>query len=300
MVANLRNNVLQYCVLVLVSLAIAAGPGAHLLSFAYRTGDQSYILLIPAISIALVYRDRERIFARVSTGVSVAAAAFFVGAIALIAIGYASAGGSELQLATTALGLLAFWAGAFIVCFGVEAARRALFPLGMMLWIVPIPAVPLDAAISFLQKGSAELVDLMFRMTGVPFLRDGFVFTLPGQAIEVAKECSGIHSSLSMMIVTLIIAHECLASNWRRGALLLFTIPLTIVKNGIRIVFLTLAAIYIDPSFLTGRLHHEGGIVFFLIGMVILLPVLALLRVGDAPSKSAGSASMQTAAAGQD
>jgi hypothetical protein len=33
-----------------------------------------------------------------------------------------------------------------------------------------------------------------------------------------------------------------------------------VLKNGIRIATLTLLAMYVDPSFLAGRLHHEGGL----------------------------------------
>jgi exosortase/archaeosortase family protein len=51
-----------------------------------------------------------------------------------------------------------------------------------------------------------------------------------------------------------------------------------ILKNGIRIATLTLLAMYVDPGFLYGRLHHQGGIVFFLIGLVLLLPVLLFLQ----------------------
>ena len=45
----------------------------------------------------------------------------------------------------------------------------------------------------------------------------------------------------------------------------------------------TLYAIFIigDPEFLTGQLHHEGGIVFFVLGLVILAPVLAVLRKSE-------------------
>jgi len=41
-----------------------------------------------------------------------------------------------------------------------------------------------------------------------------------------------------------------------------------------RIVTLTLLAMYVDPSFLFGTLHRDGGIVFFLLGLLLLLPVL--------------------------
>jgi exosortase/archaeosortase family protein len=55
-----------------------------------------------------------------------------------------------------------------------------------------------------------------------------------------------------------------------------------LVKNGIRIASLTLLANYVNPVFLTGSLHHQGGIVFFLIGLALLLPVYWALRRGEA------------------
>jgi hypothetical protein len=38
---------------------------------------------------------------------------------------------------------------------------------------------------------------------------------------------------------------------------------------------------YVDPSFLFGTLHRDGGIVFFLLGLLLLLPVLLLLQRGE-------------------
>jgi exosortase/archaeosortase family protein len=54
-----------------------------------------------------------------------------------------------------------------------------------------------------------------------------------------------------------------------------------ILKNGVRIVTLTLLASYVDPGFLYGRLHREGGVVFFLLGLLLLFPVLWLLQRGE-------------------
>ena len=58
--------------------------------------------------------------------------------------------------------------------------------------------------------------------------------------------------------------------------------PLAVVKNGIRITTLTLLSVYVDPGFLTGRLHHEGGFVFFFLALAILAPVLLLLQRSEA------------------
>jgi exosortase/archaeosortase family protein len=59
-----------------------------------------------------------------------------------------------------------------------------------------------------------------------------------------------------------------------------------IIKNGIRIVTLTLLANYVDPGFLHGNLHREGGVVFFMIGLLLLVPVLWLLQRGESRDDS--------------
>jgi exosortase len=281
------KDLFVFLLAVAASLIIAIGPGRHLLSFAYHTGDQSYILLVPVLAAMLVYRDQDSIFRKVSSGISTPTVVAFVIGLALIGSAYGLTAGSEWQMVAAGLGLVACWVGAFILCFGPRSARAATFPLAMLLWVVPIPTPIVESFRYFLQVGSADLVNVLFGLTGIPVLREGlFIFHLPTQSIEVAKECSGIRSSLCLILLTLVIAHESLRGNFRRFWLLLSTVPIVILKNGVRIVTLTLGAIYINPSFLTGSLHHDGGIVFFLIGLLMLIPVLALLRRGDSPVKA--------------
>jgi exosortase/archaeosortase family protein len=81
--------------------------------------------------------------------------------------------------------------------------------------------------------------------------------------------------------MSLLIGHVVLGSAWKQAVLTLATLPLVIVKNGIRIVTLSLLSIYVDPSFLTGSLHRQGGIVFFLIALVLLVPILWLLQTSE-------------------
>jgi exosortase/archaeosortase family protein len=64
-----------------------------------------------------------------------------------------------------------------------------------------------------------------------------------------------------------------------------------ILKNGIRIATLTLLSIYVDPGFLRGRLHRDGGIVFFLLGLLLLYPVLLFLQHGESRMSEAAEPS---------
>jgi exosortase/archaeosortase family protein len=75
-----------------------------------------------------------------------------------------------------------------------------------------------------------------------------------------------------------------LHSLWKKLFFLACAFLMMILKNGIRIVTLTLLAMYVDPSFLFGTLHRDGGIVFFLLGLLLLLPVLLLLQHGESPA----------------
>ncbi len=268
-----------FLVFIVASFLLAGPHGYRLLRFAYGSGEQDFILLVPAISAALIYLHRQKIFAVVDSGFTPAAA--ICGTIGLlgILIAYFSAG--DLQLVATAVGLVALWIGGFVFFFGKKAGRAALFPLLMLVWMVPIPTRALDFIEVALQRGSAELVDVLFQAVGVPVFRNGMVFVLRDVAIEVAKECSGIRSTLSLLLLMMVVVHEALQSNWRRAIVLSLTVPVVVLKNAVRIVTLTLLAMYVDPSFLTGDLHHRGGIVFFLVGLALLLPVVGVLRRGE-------------------
>ena len=143
---------------------------------------------------------------------------------------------------------------------------------------MPVPGILLNGAIGLLKRGSTEMVAALFTLTGTVYHREGFVFSLPTVVIEVADECSGIRSSLALVMTVLLAGHMFLTSAWKKALLAVAVIPLTIVKNGIRIVSLTLLALHVDPSFLNGQLHHEGGIVFFLLTLALVAPAFTLLR----------------------
>jgi exosortase len=101
---------------------------------------------------------------------------------------------------------------------------------------------------------------------------------LPDITIEVARECSGIRSSIALALTCLAGSYLLLRKGWLRAALVLAVIPVAVVKNAIRIATLSLLAVHVDPGFLFGRLHHDGGFVFFGIGLGMLFCALRLFQ----------------------
>ena len=262
-----------------------------LVRYSLQDESSSHIILIPLISFFLLYIERQRIFsitrASIATGIGLA-----LGGVILHWLAgrspFPQDGNWPLSLET--LSLVLVWVGGFVLFYGFAAFRAAMFPLLFLLLMVPLPDVLLDRIIHALQEGSTEGAYLIFQAVGTPVSRNGFLLSLPGVTIEVAKECSSIRSSIALLITCLLAAHMYLRSAWKIAVLLVLGLLLSVVKNAIRIATLTLLSIYVDPSFLTGRLHHEGGFVFFFLALLLLWPVFLWMERSDKPRRSVDSA----------
>ncbi len=246
----------------------------------YHREYYSHIVLIPLVSIYLIFQNRNLIFAEKKYSFRAGIPILLMGA--LLYFGGQNIGVRLNQNDFTsiiALSAVVFINGAFIYCFGLMAFKAALFPLLFLIFVIPIPSLLMDSFITFLQVGSTEFTNLLFMASGAPFLREGFVFHLPGMSVEVAKQCSGIRSSLALLITTILAGHLFLKTGWKKAILVVVIIPITMFKNGIRILILTLLGAYVDPRWVTeSSLHRDGGIVFFILALLLLAPILYLLR----------------------
>src|SRR5207248_3053094 len=128
---------------------------------------------------------------------------------------------------------------------------------------------------------SAEAANFFFHLSGTPVLRDGTIFQLPGMVIEVAQECSGIRSSLVLFITGILASHLLLTSPWRRAVLVAVVIPLGILRNGFRILVISLLCVHVGPHMIHHPIHHRGGPVFFALSLIPLFLLLWWLRRGD-------------------
>lgn len=236
----------------------------------------SHVILVPFVSVALIYANRTAIFssARTQPGLGLL---IVIAGIGLSLLGQFAVEGKDALSVSTA-GLALSWIGGYVVFYGSAAARAALFPLAFLAFMIPLPAIAIDAATQVLKVGSADTVAQLFALTGTPYHRQDFVFSVPGVTIEIADECSGIRSSLGLLLTSLVAGHVELTRSWTRIILALAVFPIALLKNAVRIVVLTLLSMHVDPSFLTGRLHHEGGAVFFLPGLGMMVLVFLLLQ----------------------
>jgi exosortase len=272
-------SLLLFCALAVTSLLFWRGPLAATLSLARHDEQYTHILLIVPIAIALVvldWKSQDSIF-RPSLG---------MGSLMLLAVlaDIAAPKISQLPDVQLSVRMLAFvlWSiSAFTLCFGARAFRQASFPLLFLLWTVPFPDFVVNAIVSGLQQSSALAAHAIFVLARVPVEQRGLLIHIPDLTLEVAPECSSIRSSLVLVVTTMVLAHLLLRTAWRKLLLIALAIPVAIAKNGLRIFVLGYLAIRVDRTYLAGRLHHQGGFIFFLIALAAVFLLLWILRRGE-------------------
>ena len=248
----------------------------------------SHFLLIPVISGYLFWVRRHEIFEekKFCFGIGLAVVALGAG-VYLTGIHYRSALKNNDYLSIVMFATVLWFIGAFITFYGLEAFKKAIFPLFFLLFMVPIPMFILDPYVAALQKASAEVSYAIFKVIGIPIFRQGYTFELSGITVHVARECSGIRSSIALFITAVLAGYMFLETTWRRIVLVLSSFPIAVIKNAFRIVTISLLASYVDKVFITNHwLHRSGGLPFFVIGMVLFfLPLLLWLRISERKRK---------------
>jgi exosortase len=278
---NTRRHA-SFIAFVIGSCLILHKPLSELTRYSMHDDSSSHTVLIPIIAFFLLYLERDRIVASTQAQNAWGLAVALFGLLLYRSTSRApSPQDGTWSFSLQILSILIVWVGGFVLCYGIDALRVAAFPILFLLMMVPLPSAILDGVIYALQAGSTKLTYLIFQAVGTPVIRNGFLLSVPGVTIEVAKECSSIRSSIALLITCLLAAHLYLRSTWKKVLFVFFGLIVSVIKNAIRIATLTLLGIHVDPGFLTGKLHHQGGFVFFLVALLILFPVLFWLQKSE-------------------
>jgi exosortase len=263
----------------LLSLVLFRLPLRDLANVSFHDERSSHILLVPLISACFLFLQRKSVFRSPRWCPSFGVALLLIAAVSWFAL---KAPLSRLndtdQLSGAASLIVLVWLAVFVFCYGIGAFKAGAFPLLFLLLMIPLPVAFADKAVSLLQKGSAETCYALFRLVGVPFVRHGFNFSLPGVDIEVAEQCSGIHSALALFIAGLLLQHVLLRGWGKKIFFILCIVPIAIFKNAVRIVTIAWLGIHVNADFFHGQLHKRGGLPFAALAMVMLGILLWLLR----------------------
>lgn len=249
-----------------------SGSLYRLAGYSLRNELYSHILLIPVLSGYFVWLKRHDLPIPQPGRSPLAIGLGGIGTLMACVLILAKFGqvalpsDDELFLGTTAAVLL--FVATTVWLLGKEFARAIAFPLAFLALAIPLPIWARDNVETLLQIGSSHAASAMFQMAGLPVYRDGFVFQLPGTALEVAPECSGIHSTLALLVTSLVAGYLFLRSPWRRATLAALVVPIAVARNGFRVFTLGELCVHLGPQVLDSPIHHHGGPIFFALSLI--------------------------------
>jgi exosortase len=186
-------------------------------------------------------------------------------------------GGLQLVIATLGAELFTARMSFVVTLIGVVwtlggnvMLRKLAFPLFLLFFMLPIPAVIYSAATFKLQILASQLADGALTVLSVPVLREGNVLELPNQRLSVVDACSGIRSLLSLTFLSLVYGYFFESKTWVRVVLFFSTIPIAIIANASRVT-ITGIMTQVKAELAEGFFHEAEGWVIFMVALVILI-----------------------------
>jgi exosortase C (VPDSG-CTERM-specific) len=273
-------------------------PLWQLFRFALDSQLYSYIILIPFISFYLLWLRRTTLPISMQP-VWPISTIFLLAGIALTAAYWLWLRSSlrpayDNYLALMTICFLLFFYGISSLFWGLQTLRAAVFPLAFLIFLVPIPPVAMQEINSFLQAGSALTAAGFFTVTGTTYFQNGLEFQLADIRLQIAPECSGIHSTLVLLITSILASYVFLRTPWKRALLTFVVIPIGLLRNGFRVFVIGQMCIHLGPQMIDSPVHHKGGPIFFVLSLIPLFLLLLILQKSEKDGQKTGLETSKT------
>jgi exosortase len=234
--------------------------------------DMGHGFFVPVIAAYIAWKKRDQLTARVARPNLWGLAIVLWGAAQL----YIGTLGAELFLTRTSLVITII--GCVFLLGGAQYLKILAFPLFLLFFMVPIPALIYNQITFPLQLLASRVAENSISLLGIPVIREGNVLELPDQTLNVVEACSGIRSLLTLTFLSLVYGYFFEKRTWIRTVLFFSTIPIAIAANAGRVTLTGVFASF-NPDLAKGLFHEAEGWVIFMVALVLLL-ILHQLIVG--------------------
>lgn len=235
--------------------------------------DMGHGFFVPVISAFIVWQKRAELAALTPKANWWGLPIVLYAALQL----YLATLGAELFLARTAFVLSLI--GIVLLLGGTRYLRVLAFPLFLLFFMVPIPAVIYNRITFPLQIIATETAEWALTLLQIPVLREGNILQLPEQTLNVVEACSGIRSLLTLTFLSLVYGHFFERRLWMRVLLFFATIPIAIIANANRVTLTGVLAEY-KPELAEGFFHEMSGGVIFVAALLIMVALHQLFIRG--------------------
>jgi exosortase len=276
--SRLKSSLLP--TLVLAFFAVSYYPALKMLAKKWLASDDyTHAFFIVPVIVYMIWQKREHLINK--RGGSLLGFILVVISILLYLVSL------QLQIPTLIfLATVASIISALIYIAGFHILKELAIPILLLFMIIPIPNQLLSMLTASLQLKISAISEIFIRQLSVPIFREGNVLQIQNMSFQVVEACSGIRSLISMTTLSILIGYFTLTRIWSVTLLFLFSIPVAIVINIIRVVTLVLAFHYFHIDLSVGVSHTITGLVLFILGLVLLFAFQRVLESWETEKKN--------------
>lgn len=240
------------------------------------SGDYSHGFLIPLICLYLIWKRQNQLKqTRVTPcwwGLPILLLAVISLLIAKIGAIYSAASFS----------LLIGGFGLVILNLGLNITKNLAFPLGFLIFAIPLPGLIRDSVTFPLTLASSNISTRLMRLFEITVNREGNIIDLGTMQLQVVEACSGLRFVLPLLALGILVAYFTQQRFWKRVLLVLSTIPISIIANACRLAMIGILAEKFGADVAEGFFHgFSGWLVFIFAFSVLYLENMALNKIGQ-------------------
>jgi exosortase len=171
---------------------------------------------------------------------------------------------------SSAMSMLIVLTSLILYIYGIKVLRKIAFPLIFLIFMIPLPLY-IIVNISFKMKLlAASIAAHLLNFLGMYAVRDGSVIKLHSTFVIVDDVCSGLRSLISLTALGSIFAYMLKAPMYKRVILFLTTIPIAIITNVCRVVFISTFSEIWGVNSTKGFVHDLMGFLVFALAFAML------------------------------
>ena len=238
------------------------------------SGDNSHVLMVPIVAIALAWVRRERMPHVRVTG-------RYIGVLGILAGWTLLVNGETYSvLALYHLGALLIALGGAVTICGKGLIFRFMPVIGSLLFLVPVPGEWRQALAVPLQQVTAQITAKVLLLCGIDANVAGNTLMVKEQMVRIADACNGMPMAFGLLLVTYAFVFAWPLRNSVRWGLLLLTPVVTLVCNVLRTTPLTWAYAFHSQE-LGDQLHAILGWLMLPAAFVMLVLIVRLMKWFD-------------------
>lgn len=263
----------------------------ELAEFWSRNQDYSIGALVPLVALYLLWRQRAALLALPARTCWWGLVLLVLGeTLRQVGVYYGIGSGERYALVVSVAGVVLLAAGWRVFC-------RLTWVFAFLLLMVPLPARVHEALALPLQDKAIASAAFVLELLGFFVVREGHVLRLnEDTTVAVAEACSGLRMLTAFVFVAAALAFLIERPRWQKAVLVLFSIPIAVLSNSVRVVATSVFIYYAHDPALSERFHDLAGLAMMPLALafsVALLNFLNLLR----PSRAVNAAAEPTRAA---